>query len=169
MTRISQHHSARAAPRLALAAVFLFAGSMSAQPASKDSAHAAAVVTQYHAALASGDSALALRLLADDAVILESGGMETREEYRSHHLPADIGFARNVPAVRAPLRVVVRGDVAWVSSTSTTTGEYRGRQINSTGAELMVLSREPDGWKIKAIHWSSRNRTRAPAPQEPVR
>ena len=58
--------------------------------------------------------------------------------------------------------VVVRGDAAWVSSTSSTTGEYRGRQINSRGAELMVLSREPDGWKIRAIHWSSRNLTRAP-------
>jgi ketosteroid isomerase-like protein len=55
----------------------------------------------------------------------------------------------------------VRGDAAWVSSTSTTTGEYRGRQVNSSGAELMVLARTPQGWRIAAIHWSSR--TRRPA------
>jgi ketosteroid isomerase-like protein len=123
-----------------------------------DSANVAASVTRYQTALATGDSIAALALLAADAVVLESGGVETREQYRSHHLPADISFARGVPAIRGNLRVVVRGDVAWVSSTSTSRGEFRGRQINSSGAELMVLSREPDGWKIRAIHWSSRNR-----------
>jgi ketosteroid isomerase-like protein len=127
--------------------------------ARSDSTDVIAVVRRYQTALAAGDSATALVLLAPDAVILESGGVETREEYRAHHLPADIGFARALPSERSDVRVVVRGDVAWVSSTSTTRGEYRGRQINSRGAELMILSRESDGWKIRAIHWSSRNRT----------
>jgi len=136
------------------------AGSAGAQRSTaSDSADVAGVVARYQAALAAGDSTTALSLLANDAIILESGGVEMREEYRSHHLPADIAFARAVPGQRSGLRVVVRGDAAWVSSTSTSTGEYRGRQINSRGAELMVLSREPDGWKIRAIHWSSRNRS----------
>ncbi len=123
-----------------------------------DSAAVAMTVDRYHAALGSGDSTAALALLAPRAVILESGGVETREEYRAHHLPGDIAFARAVKSVRGPVRVVVRGDVAWASSTSTTQGEFRGRAINSAGAELMVLTREPSGWKISAIHWSSRNR-----------
>ena len=125
---------------------------------SGDSAAVVDVVTRYHAALASADSAAALRLLAPDAVVLESGGMETVREYRSHHLPADISFAAAVPSTRTLARVTVRGDVAWVASTSTTQGELRGRAINSAGAELMVLVRSPDGWRITAIHWSSRNR-----------
>jgi hypothetical protein len=33
-----------------------------------------------------------------------------------------------------------------------------GRAINSSGAELMVLVRTSSGWKISAIHWSSRAR-----------
>ncbi|MEX0908905.1 MAG: nuclear transport factor 2 family protein, partial [Gemmatimonadaceae bacterium] len=111
-----------------------------------------------HAARAAGDSAAALSYLDDDVVVLESGGVETREEYRSHHLPADIAFARAVPANRAPMRVRVQGDVAWVSSTSVTQGEFNGRAVNSTGAELMVLRRTESGWKISAIHWSSRAR-----------
>ncbi|MGH7679846.1 MAG: YybH family protein [Gemmatimonadaceae bacterium] len=123
-----------------------------------DSSDVVAVVRRYQAALATGDSAAALSLLAPDAVVLESGGVETREDYRAHHLPADIAFARAVPSERSDLRVAIRGDVGWVSSTSTTRGEFRGRQINSRGAELMVLSRESDGWKIRAIHWSSRSR-----------
>lgn len=126
--------------------------------AASDSVDIVAVVTRYQNALATGDSSAALALLAADAVVLESGGVETRQEYRSHHLPADMSFARAVPSVRANLRVAVRGDVAWASSTSTSRGEFRGRQINSSGAELVVLSREHDGWKIRAIHWSSRNR-----------
>jgi ketosteroid isomerase-like protein len=46
--------------------------------------------------------------------------------------------------------------VAWATSTSTARGEFRGRPVNSEGAELMVLTRTPEGWKISAIHWSSR-------------
>lgn len=121
-----------------------------------DSAAVVAVVERYHDALARGDSTTALSLLSPDVVILESGGVETRDEYRSHHLPGDIAFARAVRRERGPLRVTLQGELAWVSSTSTTRGEYRGRMVNSSGAELMVLSRENDGWSIRAIHWSSR-------------
>ena len=121
-----------------------------------DSAAVAATVRAYHEALARGDSAAALRLLAGDAVILESGGRETREEYRSHHLPADIQFAQAVPASRSAPQVTLSGNVAWASSTSTMQGTFRGQAINSVGAELMVLSKTATGWVIRAIHWSSR-------------
>jgi uncharacterized protein (TIGR02246 family) len=131
-------------------------------PGGADSVAVAAAVHRYHAALAAGDSAAALALLTPDAVILESGGVESRAEYRSHHLPADIEFARAVRSEQGPIRVRVQGDAAWASSTSTTQGEFRGRAINSAGAELMVLVRTPQGWRITAIHWSSR--TRRPNP-----
>lgn len=124
--------------------------------AAGDSAAVAAAIHEYHAALAAGDSTAALALLAPDAVILESGGVESRAEYRSHHLQSDIAFARAVTSERGDIRVVVNGDVAWGSSTSTTKGEYRERTIDAVGAELMVLVRTPDGWRIAAIHWSSR-------------
>jgi ketosteroid isomerase-like protein len=129
-----------------------------ARRAPGDSADVAAVVARFHAALAAGDSAAVLALLADDVVIGESGGVETRSDYRGHHLPADIEFARAVPSQRGPVLVRVQGDVAWASGTSVTQGEFRGRPLNSAGAELMVLSREPAGWRIRAIHWSSRTR-----------
>lgn len=123
-----------------------------------DSAAVAEVVHRFHGALESGDSATALSLLAEDAVIQESGGVETRSEYRGHHLPGDIEFARAVRSERGPVRVRVHGDAAWATSTSTTQGEFRGRAINSAGAELMVLVRTSQGWRIAAIHWSSRAR-----------
>ena len=124
-----------------------------------DSAAVVEVVHRFHGALEQGDSATALALLAEDVEVLESGGVETRAEYRSHHLGADIEFARAVRSERGPVRVRAVGDVAWATSTSTAQGEFRGRPVDSAGAELMVLVRTPDGWRIAAIHWSSRRRS----------
>jgi hypothetical protein len=76
-----------------------------------------------------------------------------------HHLPADIEYARAVPSTPSALRVTVQGDVAWVVSTSEATGTFRGRAVSAVGAELMVLDRSAKGWRIRAIHWSSRRRT----------
>ena len=84
--------------------------------------------------------------------------METVAEYRAHHLPADIEFARAIPEKRSAIQVRVAGDAAWAASTTTAQGTFRGRAVDSSGAELMVLERTPDGWRIAAIHWSSRRR-----------
>lgn len=137
-------------------AVMLLGSAMVVQAQSSDQQAAAAALRAFHEALAHGDSSAALQLLAPDAVILEAGGRETRDDYRAHHLPGDITFAQAIPAERAEPAVVVAGDVAWVVSTSRTTGTFRGRAINSAGAELAVLSRTAEGWRIRAIHWSSR-------------
>jgi ketosteroid isomerase-like protein len=134
------------------------AGPKTAQVPS-DSMAVAGVVDRYHGALVAGDSAAVIALLAKDAVIIESGGLESLQDYRSHHLPADIAFARAVKTTRSPVRVVVRGHVAWTYATSATRGKYHGNTVNSTGAESMVLTRNVDGWTISAIHWSSRDRS----------
>ena len=121
-----------------------------------DSAAVASVIAQFHGALARGDSAAALALLTTDVTILEAGGVENLQEYRSGHLPGDIEYARALPRRRGALKVTVRGDVAWASSMSTVQGDYRGRAVNSASAELMVLVRVNGQWRISAIHWSSR-------------
>ena len=126
--------------------------------AQTDSAAVAAVVAKYHDALTSGDSAAALALLADDAVILESGSVESREQYRAHHLPADINASRTSQAQRGPVHVRIHGEVAWTSSTSTSQRVVNGNAVTSSMAELMVLVKTSSGWKISAIHWSSRTR-----------
>jgi hypothetical protein len=45
--------------------------------------------------------------------------------------------------------------VAWIASEGRTTGEFRGKAINSVSTETMVLSRANSGWRIVHIHWSS--------------
>lgn len=115
------------------------------------------VVATFHDALATGDAEGALALLADDATVLEGGNLETRDEYAEHHLPADMAFAQAVPRERGEVDVTVEGRVAWATSTSTVEGSYRGREIASRTAELMVLRQEAGSWRIVAIHWSSRS------------
>ena len=134
-------------------------GPLMAQTASVDSAAVVTAVQSFHSALAEGDSATVLDLLSADARIVEGGGIETRAEYRSGHMRGDMRFASAVSREVGSILVVVLGDVAWATSTSVTQGEARGRNIDSRGAELMVLTREADGWKIRAVHWSSRSRT----------
>jgi ketosteroid isomerase-like protein len=126
-----------------------------------DSSEVAKVVEAYHAAEVAGDSLAMLALLDEDVLILESGGIETKAEFRSHHIAADIAYLRAVQIERSPIRVRTRGEAAWATSTSIAQGNVNGRIVNSAGAELMVLARTPAGWKITAIHWSSRAR-RAP-------
>lgn len=129
-------------------------GAASAESA--DSAAVAATVHAFHEALQGGDTAAVRDLLAQDVSVAESGGIETRDEYMSHHLPGDMAFAAAVTRTSGPLHVTVEGNSAWTMSESQSTGTFRDRTINSVGAELMVLSRDGDRWRIRAIHWSSR-------------
>lgn len=139
-------------------ALCLPARAAAAQSPSADSTAVARTIDAFHAALERGDSAAALALLVPGAVILESGSAESVAEYRAHHLPADIDFARAIRGARTALRITVRGDLAWAAATSTTQGEFKGRAVNSAGAELLVLERTGAGWRLAAIHWSSRRR-----------
>jgi ketosteroid isomerase-like protein len=135
----------------------LAAGELAAQPPG-DEASVRAVVSGFHAALTAGDRAKAMALVADDALFLEAGSVETRAEYEKNHLPADIDFEKGVSITRSPIRVVVVGDAAWATCTSEMTGTYQTRAVDSIGTELMVLSRASGGWRIRAVHWSGRAR-----------
>jgi ketosteroid isomerase-like protein len=125
------------------------------QTPSLDSIAVVRTADRFQQALAAADSAAALWLLADSALILESGELETRGASRSGHLAADVEFTRAVSSDRHVERVVVAGDAAWIVATTRTKGKFRGRDVNTLGAELMVLARTPAGWRIAVIHWSS--------------
>lgn len=123
--------------------------------AADDSAQVAATLVSFHSALAHGDSKTAMSLLADDAVILENGSAESRAEYERDHLPEDIKFVQAVRSTRSDVHVEIDGDTAWLISHSKSEGTFEGKPVNSSGVELAVLTRTPDSWRIRAIHWSS--------------
>jgi ketosteroid isomerase-like protein len=116
----------------------------------------AATVDAFHAALRRGDTAAAARLLSDDALIFESGGVErSKAEYADHHLGADAEFSRAVPSVVTRRSGGSDGRTAWIASEGRTTGTFRGRSIDSRTTETMVLRRVGPAWRISHIHWSS--------------
>ncbi|MFT5142616.1 MAG: ketosteroid isomerase-like protein [Rhodothermales bacterium] len=115
------------------------------------------VVEAFRAAIVAQDSTTASGLLAEDVQIVESGGVETREGYLSHHFKSDGAFLSAM--TRAPLTADVHlsGASAWSVSTSRLSGSFRDREVDITSAELMVLEHAEGGWKVSAVHWSSRS------------
>lgn len=126
-------------------------------PAPSPEAEVREVVEAFGRALAAADSTAALGYLHPDVVVYEGGHAETLEEYRSHHLGHDIAFLQATEQATTREQVTVSGDVALSLRESATRGRYRDREVNALGTETLVLVRTPEGWKIRHIHWSSRN------------
>ena len=143
---------------LALMAV----GRATGQTSRADSVGVLAVVDQFHRTMEAGDSNGVMATLAPEVLVIEGGTIENRDEYRAHHLAADIAFTLANPSVRTVTRASVTGDQAWVVSTSTGKREVRGQPVEAISAELIVLRRTGPTWRIVAIHWSSRTRRVTP-------
>jgi len=141
---------------VALGLLASLAAHLQAQDPLEPDAEVIAVAHAFTAALAAGDSLAALGLLHDEVRILEGGRMETKEQYRSGHLRADIGFASAPTVARETLGegVTVTGDVALYTRQYRTTGRYRDRDLDRTSSEALVLVRTPEGWRIRHVHWS---------------
>jgi ketosteroid isomerase-like protein len=105
-----------------------------------------------------GDTAAAMQNIAPDAVFVESGQLETRAEYEANHLPADIKFEQQVTGKRSPWQITFQDDTAWGIATTEFNGTYDGDPVNFVSAQLAVLTRTDDQWRIRSIHWSSRRR-----------
>ena len=146
-----------AALAAALAMVLAVASPAIAQDTVARSAReAVAVVDAFHAALKHGDTSAAAALLADDALIFESGGVErSKAEYAARHLPADAEFAQATLSVVTHRSGRSDGTLTWIASEGRTTGKFRGKSINSVSTETMLLRGSGPGWKIVHIHWSS--------------
>ena len=116
------------------------------------------VLESFYGAMKSGDRTAAMRVIAPDAVFVESGTLETRAQYETEHLPADIEFERQVTGSRSPWRVVFHGDAAWAIATTDYQGTFNNSAVNFVSAQLAVLTRDSGNWLIRSIHWSSRRR-----------
>jgi ketosteroid isomerase-like protein len=105
-------------------------------------------------ALTRGDSVAALGYLTDDVLILEGGRAETKTQYRSGHLAADIRFATSVKSETVREGVTLHGEVALYTQSYRVTGtSARGDPIDRTSSEAMTLVRTPAGWRIRGLHW----------------
>jgi len=143
---------------LALALTGGASSAVGAQSALSDSAGAVSAVEGFHAALAGADSVRAVTVLADDILIIEAGAIQTKADYLGGHLAGDMKASQGAKGERTVLKVSIVGDAAYIVSKTVTPPTGAQGSTGSELAELMVLSRASGGWKIRAIHWSSRRR-----------
>lgn len=119
---------------------------------------AAETVDAFHAALGRGDTAAALTLLSNDALIFEEGSAErSKTEYAAEHLGADAEFTAAVPSTSTSRAGSASGASAWIATEGRVTGTFKGRAVDRITTETMVLKRTGADWRIVHIHWSSRN------------
>lgn len=130
------------------------AADQGAAPEAPDSP--AGIVEAFAAALDSGDTAALSALLAPDVQIAESGGIErSLDEYRSHHMGADIEFSKAVETKVLSRQIFEGEGLATIMTEAVSTGMFRGKAVNSSLMETMVLKQTDGEWKIVHIHWSS--------------
>lgn len=130
--------------------------SLQSDPAYPDTA--GDVVNAFHSALKRGDATAALKLMAEDVVIFESGGVErNRAEYEAHHLKSDAAFS--AATTRTPISQTIASDGTFssVMSVESVKGTFRDRPVNTRSVETMVLRKTEGQWRIIHIHWSSAN------------
>ena len=130
------------------------AGCRTASPASPEDVEAA--MESFYAAMGRGDTAGAMALIAPDAMFVESGRLETRDEYEKNHLPNDIAFEKQVKGKRGAWRVTIEGDTAWAIAETEFDGTFDGAPLHFFSSQLAVLTRQDGAWRIRSVHWSSR-------------
>lgn len=147
---------------LFLTALFLISVPARAQqtspPVYSDSAEVVETIERFQTALADRDSTTVDELLLSTATILEGGGVETKTEYLGHHFGADADFLSELSREIEHRQLRMEERTAWVSTQSRLHGTYEDETLDLASAELMVLRKTSAGWRIAAIHWSSRSR-----------
>jgi ketosteroid isomerase-like protein len=138
--------------RYGLAALLLWSPACAPAPDPPKESDIVAIVDKFYGSVKAGDKKAVMALIAPDAMFVESGKIETRAEYESNHLPADIEFESQTKGTRGPARVAFDGNTAWVISRA----EYdEGNPEKYINTQLMVLTRDAAGWHIRSISWST--------------
>ena len=121
-----------------------------------DQADVEAAIESFYAAMKKADSKAAMAMIAPDAMFVESGRIETRQQYEESHLPNDIDFEKQITGKRSPWQITVNGDTAWGIASTEYQGTFDGRDLAFVSRQLAVVTRGEDGkWLIRSIHWSS--------------
>jgi len=138
---------------------------------------AVAAVEQFSKALQAGDLDGVRTLLADDVLVLESGGAErSRSEYLGGHAIHDAAFLKAAHVEVKQRTARVDGATAWVGTESEVHTSKDGKALTLLSSETMVLKLTAAGWRIVHIHWSSRPKKEdkpasgamLPAPQQSI-
>jgi uncharacterized membrane protein len=138
------------------------AGSNNHEPIGSGSGHAHAqpatpedALDAFHHALEEGNGSIALEWLADDAVILEGGVAQSKDEYASHHLGSDMAFLRAMQSKRLSREIREANGVVTIITRTQLAGTYQERSLDIVSSETAVLTQTETGWRIQHLHWSN--------------
>lgn len=140
---------------LFLGTLLVFSGAIFSYGQQPSQEEVTKTLNAFHQAIVDNDSQAAQKLLSESAKILESGNIETKEEYLSHHFHSDGKFLSSMKREIESRNVSIDGNTAWVSTQTHTWGTYNERKLDLSSLELAVLTKENGTWKIAALHWSS--------------
>ena len=114
-------------------------------------------VDTFNKALASADFDRVKSLMAPEAIILESGGVErSRDEYLGHHAKSDASFLAGAHVNVLSRTARINGDLAWVATESEVHAAKGNKPLTLLSTETMILGKRAGDWRIVHIHWSSR-------------
>lgn len=112
------------------------------------------VADRFADALAQGDLDTVKSLLAEDVIVLESGGVEaSRDEYFAHHAAADAKYLADATQTITRRVAKSEGGTVWIATESTLA---KPNQSPGKNTETLVLAKRGGSWKIVHIHWSNR-------------
>ena len=112
------------------------------------------VADAFADALAAGDLDTVKSLLAEDVIVLESGGVEaSRDEYFAHHAAADAKYLADATQTITRRVAKSEGGTVWIATESTLA---KPNQAPGKNTETLVLAKRQGDWKIVHIHWSNR-------------
>src|SRR5687767_9927731 len=125
---LMRHAFRRFSPLLFLLSIYLTACGPASDPGAET--NVIAVLESFYGAMKTGDTAAAMHVIAPDAMFVESGRLETRDEYEKNHLPNDIAFEKQVTGKRGQWRVTVNGDTAWAIAETDFIGTFDGGPVD---------------------------------------
>ena len=107
-------------------------------------------------AIADGDEAAIRRLLADDVLIFEGGGVErSLAEYASHHMGSDMAFLGAMTRDVLERRAVQGTSMGMVTTRTRLSGNWQDSVVNLVSSETLVFEQRDGQWQVVHIHWSS--------------
>lgn len=140
----------------------LLAGAAMAAPAPEttdDAGAIKAVLAAYKTALERRDLTGVEALFAERNEVIESGKVEgTYADYVTHHIGPELGHIQRFTFEDYAVTVEQAGAIAWATETYryTIVLPDRAEPIVRQGVATTVLERQDGGWKIRAMHSSSR-------------
>ncbi|MEX0915389.1 MAG: c-type cytochrome [Wenzhouxiangellaceae bacterium] len=113
------------------------------------------VIDGFRHALVEGRREAALTFFHPRATIIESGHVQSVEEYAAGHLGSDMAFLSEIAIEQLSRDTQLGKDQATVETRSRFRGQVNDQSIDLESIEFATLIETDEGWRISQVAWSS--------------